>query len=112
MASGPPPSPIVHLLPIIEKLTLLDGNGCRQLLQGVSRRFPEVGLDIVHAHTPAGVTEPLGDLLTAARVASIVIGNVRAFFWHVMSDRFLAASHPRAGLTQASCCSQTTPSSS
>ena len=84
MASGPPPSPIVHLLPIVEKLTLLDGNGCRALLQAVSRRFPEVGLDIVQANTPTGVTEPLGDLLTAARVASIVMGNVRAFFWHAI----------------------------
>lgn len=78
MASGPPPSPIVHLLPIVEKLTLLDGNGCRALLQGLSKRVPEVGLDIVHANTPAGRTEPLGDLLTAARVASIVMGHVRA----------------------------------
>ena len=60
MASGPPPSPIVHLLPIVENLTLLDENGCRALLQGVSKRFPEIGLDIVHAHTPAGVNRAAG----------------------------------------------------
>ena len=80
MATGGPAPRVVHLLPIVEKLCLLNDSGCREVLRLVSKRFPEVGMDIVHAQTGRGREEPLGSLMTAARVAAILMGNVRGRF--------------------------------
>ena len=69
-------SKCVEVLPIVEKLTLLNEDRCRALLQIVSRRFPEVVMDVVDAVTPEGKQKPVASLLTAARIATVILGRV------------------------------------
>lgn len=61
---------------IIGSICLQDVSRCAETLQLVLRRYPELQGDVVWGVSRNGDREPLGNSLTAARIATVLMGKV------------------------------------